>query len=56
MTGQVVINSKALRVPSYATYYVTNGSMRIVVELNAELGANCAGKELGCTSEYVRCF
>uniref|UniRef100_A0A0N5AS83 Guanylate cyclase n=1 Tax=Syphacia muris TaxID=451379 RepID=A0A0N5AS83_9BILA len=53
MTGQVVINNKAFRVPSYATYYAANGSMRIVVELKAEMAQNCAGKELGCTSEYV---
>ncbi|VDM37368.1 unnamed protein product [Toxocara canis] len=30
MTGQVLINSKALRVPSYATYYVSNGTKKIV--------------------------
>lgn len=52
-TGQVLMNNKAVRVPSYATYYVYNGTptenrrvegypfsgtMRIVVELTARLG------------------
>uniref|UniRef100_A0A915C7J8 Guanylate cyclase n=1 Tax=Parascaris univalens TaxID=6257 RepID=A0A915C7J8_PARUN len=37
MTGQVLINSKAIRVPSYAVYHISNGAMRIVVELEATL-------------------
>lgn len=36
-TGQVLMNNKAIRVPSYATYYVKNGTMKIVVELTAKL-------------------
>ncbi|KHJ88415.1 ligand-binding protein, receptor family [Oesophagostomum dentatum] len=31
-TGQVLMNNKAIRVPSYATYHITNGTLRIVVE------------------------
>uniref|UniRef100_A0A915M9J1 Guanylate cyclase domain-containing protein n=2 Tax=Meloidogyne TaxID=189290 RepID=A0A915M9J1_MELJA len=38
VTGQVLMNNKAIRVPSYATYHVKNGTMRIVVELTARLG------------------
>ena len=30
VTGQVLMNSKAIRVPSYATYHTKNGTMRIV--------------------------
>ena len=30
VTGQVLMNNKAIRVPSYATYHTKNGSMRIV--------------------------
>ncbi|KHN76072.1 Atrial natriuretic peptide receptor 1 [Toxocara canis] len=52
MTGQVLINSKALRVPSYATYYVSNGTKKIVVELEAKLGTNCQ-EETDCSSEHV---
>ncbi|VDL73026.1 unnamed protein product [Nippostrongylus brasiliensis] len=35
-TGQVLMNNKAIRVPSYATYHTTNGTLRIVVELEAK--------------------
>lgn len=47
-TGQVLMNNKAVRVPSYATYYVRNGSMRIVVELTARLEEKlkCAKKQM----------
>ncbi|VDM38611.1 unnamed protein product [Toxocara canis] len=38
MTGQVLINSKAIRVPSYAIYHIINGTTRIVIELEATLG------------------
>jgi hypothetical protein len=34
----VLINNKAIRVPSYATYFTKNGTMKIVVELTARLG------------------
>uniref|UniRef100_A0A915DCZ7 guanylate cyclase n=1 Tax=Ditylenchus dipsaci TaxID=166011 RepID=A0A915DCZ7_9BILA len=53
-TGQVLMNNKAVRVPSYATYHVKNGSMRIVVELTARLGDKhkCAKSENDC-SEHV---
>ena len=46
-TGQVLMNTKAVRVPSYATYHVQNGTMRIVVELTARLEAklNCAKRQ-----------
>ncbi|VDK29373.1 unnamed protein product [Gongylonema pulchrum] len=37
MTGQVLINNEAIRVPRYATYQISNGSLRIVVELEAKL-------------------
>ncbi|KAI3412113.1 Receptor-type guanylate cyclase gcy-9 [Globodera pallida] len=37
-TGQVLMNNKAIRVPSYATYHTKNGTMKIVVELTARLG------------------
>ncbi|KAH7726719.1 GCY-9 protein [Aphelenchoides avenae] len=53
-TGQVLINNRAVRVPSYATYYVHNGTMRIAVELTARLGdkLRCAQSESDC-SEHV---
>ncbi|KAH7698120.1 guanylate cyclase, partial [Aphelenchoides avenae] len=53
-TGQVLMNNKAVRVPSYATYYVANGTMKIVVELTARLGdrAKCEMLESEC-SEHV---
>ncbi|KAF7636579.1 Guanylate cyclase [Meloidogyne graminicola] len=54
VTGQVLMNNKAIRVPSYATYHVKNGTMRIVVELTARLGDKhkCAMSENDC-SEHV---
>lgn len=53
-TGQVLMNNKAVRVPSYATYYVNNGTMRIVVELTARLGDKnrCMMSQNDC-SEHV---
>ncbi|CAI5456087.1 unnamed protein product [Caenorhabditis angaria] len=53
-TGQVLMNNKAIRVPSYATYYVTNGTLKIVVELaakNSESG-QCERNEDMC-SEHI---
>lgn len=49
------MNNKAVRVPSYATYYVVNGTMKIVVELTARLGdkAKCLMSQNDC-SEHVR--
>ncbi|MCP9260458.1 Guanylate cyclase [Dirofilaria immitis] len=38
MTGQVLIDNEAFRIPSYTTYQMQNGSLRIVVELEAKLG------------------
>ncbi|CAD5234237.1 unnamed protein product [Bursaphelenchus xylophilus] len=54
VSGQVLMNNKGVRVPSYATYYVVNGTMRIVVELTARLmdKAKCAIAENDC-SEHV---
>ncbi|VDK32976.1 unnamed protein product [Gongylonema pulchrum] len=51
MTGQVLINNEAVRVPSYATYQISNGSLRIVVELEAKLGdANkCLLRKTDCS-------
>ncbi|KAL3073107.1 hypothetical protein niasHT_035383 [Heterodera trifolii] len=53
-TGQVLMNNKAVRVPSYATYLTKNGTMRIVVELEARLGdkLKCAVSDNDC-SEHV---
>uniref|UniRef100_A0AC34Q670 Guanylate cyclase n=1 Tax=Panagrolaimus sp. JU765 TaxID=591449 RepID=A0AC34Q670_9BILA len=53
-TGQVLMNNKAVRVPSYATYYVMNGTMKIVVELTARLGdkTKCLMSQNDC-SEHV---
>ncbi|CAD5234238.1 unnamed protein product [Bursaphelenchus xylophilus] len=53
-TGQVLMNNKAVRVPSYATYFVKNGTVRIVVELTARLSdkAKCQASESDC-SEHV---
>ncbi|KAI6244143.1 Protein kinase domain-containing protein [Aphelenchoides fujianensis] len=53
-TGQVLMNNKAVRVPSYATYHVVNGTMRIVVELTARLTEKhkCVVSEHDC-SEHV---
>ena len=47
--------NKAVRVPSYATYYVVNGTMKIVVELTARLGdkTKCIMSQNDC-SEHVR--
>ncbi|VDK45518.1 unnamed protein product [Anisakis simplex] len=54
MTGQVLINSNALRVPNYATYFIKNGTRTIVVELEATLASSCQNKLLtNCTSEHV---
>ncbi|KAL3073194.1 hypothetical protein niasHT_035470 [Heterodera trifolii] len=54
VTGQVLMNNKAIRVPSYATYHVKNATMRIVVELTARLSDKhkCALSENDC-SEHV---
>ncbi|VDN82618.1 unnamed protein product [Brugia pahangi] len=38
MTGQVLIDNEAVRIPSYITYQLYNGSLRTVVELEAKLG------------------
>lgn len=48
------MNNKAVRVPSYATYYVMNGTMKIVVELTARLGdkTKCLMSQNDC-SEHV---
>lgn len=48
------MNNKAVRVPSYATYYVINGTMKIVVELTARLSnkGKCSISENDC-SEHV---
>ncbi|KAL3101133.1 hypothetical protein niasHS_001593 [Heterodera schachtii] len=53
-TGQVLMNNKAIRVPSYATYHTKNGTMKIVVELTARLGdrLKCLKMEHDC-SEHV---
>uniref|UniRef100_A0A8R1DGW6 Guanylate cyclase n=2 Tax=Caenorhabditis japonica TaxID=281687 RepID=A0A8R1DGW6_CAEJA len=53
-TGQVLMNNKAIRVPSYATYYATNGTLKIVVELEAKNSdkGQCEKNEEMC-SEHV---
>ncbi|GMR62469.1 hypothetical protein PMAYCL1PPCAC_32664, partial [Pristionchus mayeri] len=53
-TGQVLINNKAIRVPSYAVYYASNGTLDIVVELEAKLGdrQECARDQNVC-SEHL---
>ncbi|VDP19312.1 unnamed protein product [Onchocerca flexuosa] len=38
MTGQILIDNEAFRIPSYTTYQMYNGSLRVVVELEAKLG------------------
>lgn len=50
----MLMNNKAVRVPSYATYLTKNGTMRIVVELEARLGdkLKCAVSDNDC-SEHV---
>ncbi|CAP35040.2 Protein CBR-GCY-9 [Caenorhabditis briggsae] len=55
MTGQVLMNNKAIRVPSYATYHAINGTLKvIVVELGAKLNDRgaCEKNEDMC-SEHV---
>ncbi|CAJ0946898.1 unnamed protein product, partial [Mesorhabditis belari] len=54
VTGQVLMNNKAIRVPSYATYHTANGTLRIVVELEAKLGNDqkCKANPDMCT-EHV---
>lgn len=49
------MNNKAVRVPSYATYYVLNGTIQIVVELTASLGNKAKCLENDC-SEHVIFF
>jgi hypothetical protein len=53
-TGKVLMNNKAMRVPSYAAYQITNGRMKITVELTAKLldKESCNFSELDC-SEYI---
>lgn len=48
------MNHKAIRVPSYATYYTRDGIMEIVVELEAKLGSTteCEDTAQMC-SEHV---
>ena len=49
------MNKKSIRVPSYATYLVKNGTIKIVVELSARIGdkQKCAISIDDCT-EHVR--
>lgn len=51
MTGHVLMNNDAVRVPSYAVYQITNGSLRIVIELEAKLrdSAKCEAKDGDCS-------
>ncbi|EJD75141.1 guanylate cyclase [Loa loa] len=51
MTGQVLIDNEAVRIPSYITYQVCNGSLRTVVELEAKLGdpATCSLQKGDCS-------
>ncbi|GMR47297.1 hypothetical protein PMAYCL1PPCAC_17492, partial [Pristionchus mayeri] len=53
-TGQVLMNNKAIRVPSYAVYFASNGTLDIVVELEAKLGDRkaCAHDQNVC-SEHL---
>ncbi|CAJ0570905.1 unnamed protein product, partial [Mesorhabditis spiculigera] len=54
VTGLVLMNNKAIRVPSYATYHTSNGSLRIVVELEAKLGErDKCNSNLELCSEHV---
>lgn len=48
------MNNKAIRVPSYATYHATNGTLKIVVELEAKIAdrATCE-KDASLCSEHV---
>ncbi|KAJ1361806.1 Receptor-type guanylate cyclase gcy-9 [Parelaphostrongylus tenuis] len=52
VTGQVLMNHKAIRVPSYATYHITNGTLRIVVELEAKTVSKerCEKKQIRAAS------
>ncbi|PAV62598.1 hypothetical protein WR25_26427 isoform A [Diploscapter pachys] len=53
-TGQVLMNNKAIRVPSYATYYTTNGTLKIIVELEAKNSDRLqCGKNPDQCSEHV---
>ncbi|KAI6209361.1 Guanylate cyclase [Aphelenchoides besseyi] len=54
VSGQVLMNEKGVRVPSYATYHIINGTMRIVVELTARLvaKAKCTLTDTDC-SEHI---
>jgi hypothetical protein len=49
------MNNKAVRVPSYATYYTKNGTVRIVVELTARQNdkSKCSLADQDC-SEHVK--
>uniref|UniRef100_A0A915PQ63 Guanylate cyclase n=1 Tax=Setaria digitata TaxID=48799 RepID=A0A915PQ63_9BILA len=51
MTGQVLIDNEAFRIPSYATYQIQNGSLKLVVELEAKLGdpKKCSLKKTDCS-------
>lgn len=51
MTGQVLINHKAERVPSYTTFLIKNGELQNVVEFEAKLGdsRSCQLKDEHCS-------
>lgn len=49
------MDNKAIRVPSYATYYTTNGTLKIVVELEAKNSDRLqCQKDPDQCSEHVR--
>ncbi|KAI6205271.1 Guanylate cyclase [Aphelenchoides besseyi] len=56
VSGQVLMNEKGVRVPSYATYYTINGTMQIVVELSARLvgKAKCILTDTDCSEHIAR--
>ncbi|VDK55950.1 unnamed protein product [Anisakis simplex] len=42
MSGHVLTNKKAIRVPSYAIYHVSNGTVRVVQQMKATLRGDCS--------------
>uniref|UniRef100_A0A0N4Z7S9 Guanylate cyclase n=1 Tax=Parastrongyloides trichosuri TaxID=131310 RepID=A0A0N4Z7S9_PARTI len=52
-TGQVLMNTDAVRVPSYAAYSLKNGSLKIVMEIEAKLSESSSCKK-DCSEHVIK--
>uniref|UniRef100_A0A914W8W2 Guanylate cyclase n=1 Tax=Plectus sambesii TaxID=2011161 RepID=A0A914W8W2_9BILA len=51
VSGTVLMNHKAVRVPSYAAYFVRKGMLTLVMEIEAKLIThNCTSNNYGCSA------